>query len=96
MNVVELDVEGMTCAACAARIERSVNKLDGVEASVNLATEKATVRFDQRRLAVEKLIGVHGVEVSLAQANARVTYDSAKTGVSELKRAVERAAYEAP
>jgi Cu+-exporting ATPase len=56
MNVVELDVEGMTCAACAARIEKNLNKLDGVEASVNLATDKATVRFDEGRLAVENLI----------------------------------------
>ena len=46
MAEVELDVEGMTCAACAARIENNLNKLEGVEASVNLATEKATVRFD--------------------------------------------------
>src|SRR5262245_31462526 len=45
MNVVELDVEGMTCAACAARIEKNLNKLDGVEASVSLATEKAVVHF---------------------------------------------------
>ena len=45
MNVVELDVEGMTCAACAARIEKNLNRLDGVEASVNLATDKAVVRF---------------------------------------------------
>jgi P-type Cu+ transporter len=56
MNVVELDVEGMTCAACAARIEKNLNRLDGVEASVNLATDKATVRFDEGRLAVENLI----------------------------------------
>ena len=44
MAEVELDLEGMTCAACAARIEKNLNKLDGVEASVNLATEKAVVR----------------------------------------------------
>jgi len=56
MNVVELDVEGMTCAACAARIEKNLNRLEGVEASVNLATEKATVRFDESRRAVESLI----------------------------------------
>lgn len=40
---VELAIGGMTCAACAARIERRLNKLDGVVASVNYATEKATV-----------------------------------------------------
>jgi P-type Cu+ transporter len=43
---VRLDLEGMTCAACAARIEKRLNTLDGVEASVNFATEKATVRCD--------------------------------------------------
>jgi Cu+-exporting ATPase len=57
MNVVELDIEGMTCAACAARIEKNLNRLEGVEASVNLATEKATVRFDPGRQRLEGLIG---------------------------------------
>ena len=42
---VDLAITGMTCASCSARIERKLNKLDGVEASVNLATEKATVHF---------------------------------------------------
>ena len=40
---IELAVSGMTCASCAARIERTLNKLDGVSASVNYATEKAHV-----------------------------------------------------
>ena len=39
----ELDITGMTCASCANRIERKLNKLDGVQASVNYATEKAKV-----------------------------------------------------
>ena len=56
MTLGELDVEGMTCAACAARIEKNLNRLDGVEASVNLATEKATVRFEPRALDVQALI----------------------------------------
>ena len=43
---VELVIGGMTCAACAARIEKRLNRLDGVQASVNYATEKATVRVD--------------------------------------------------
>ena len=43
---VELPIAGMTCASCANRIERKLNKLDGVTASVNYATEKATVDFD--------------------------------------------------
>ncbi|MDN3310608.1 heavy metal translocating P-type ATPase [Microbacterium oryzae] len=40
---VELEIGGMTCASCANRIERKLNKLDGVTASVNYATEKARV-----------------------------------------------------
>lgn len=51
---VELDIEGMTCASCANRIERKLNKLDGVSASVNYATEQARVTapagFDPQRL----------------------------------------------
>lgn len=41
---VQLELTGMTCASCANRIERGLNKVPGVEASVNYATEKATVR----------------------------------------------------
>jgi Cu+-exporting ATPase len=43
---VELGLTGMTCAACAARIERSLNRVPGAHATVNFATETATVRFD--------------------------------------------------
>ncbi|HSK33496.1 MAG TPA: heavy metal translocating P-type ATPase, partial [Propionicimonas sp.] len=54
---VELDISGMTCASCAARIEKKLNKLDGVQASVNYATEKAKVLYPQL-LRVEDLIQV--------------------------------------
>lgn len=40
---IELEIGGMTCASCAARIEKRLNRMDGVEASVNYATEKATI-----------------------------------------------------
>lgn len=43
---IELAVQGMTCAACAARIEKTLNEIDGVEAAVNYATETAMVVFD--------------------------------------------------
>src|SRR4051812_17997088 len=45
---VELVIGGMTCASCANRVEKRLNRLDGVTASVNYATEKASVRFDER------------------------------------------------
>ncbi|MBB5960104.1 Cu+-exporting ATPase [Saccharothrix tamanrassetensis] len=44
---LELSIKGMTCASCAARIERKLNKLDGVTATVNYATEKAKVSFPE-------------------------------------------------
>lgn len=48
---IDLDIGGMTCAACANRIERKLNKLDGVEASVNYATEKARVTTNSADVA---------------------------------------------
>ena len=45
MSVVELSIDGMTCASCANRIEKKLNKIDGVTATVNFATEKARVEF---------------------------------------------------
>ena len=54
---VDLPVTGMTCAACAARIERSLGKSDGVsEASVNLATERAMIRFDPAVTDVGRIV----------------------------------------
>ena len=54
---IRLDLEGMTCASCASRIERSLNELDGVEATVNLATDQAAVRFDPSVVSVADLVG---------------------------------------
>jgi P-type Cu+ transporter len=50
-----LVLEGMACASCAARIERGLNKLDGVEATVNFATQTAAVSYDPRLAAPEQL-----------------------------------------
>ncbi len=44
MSDIELTIAGMTCASCAARIEKKLNRLDGVAATVNYATEKAALR----------------------------------------------------
>jgi P-type Cu+ transporter len=44
-GLIEMQIGGMTCASCAARIEKKLNKLDGVTATVNYATEKARVQF---------------------------------------------------
>jgi P-type Cu+ transporter len=51
-----LPITGMTCASCAARIERRLNKMDGVEAAVNYATESASVFYDSGSVAPEDLV----------------------------------------
>jgi Cu+-exporting ATPase len=50
-----LALEGMTCASCAARIERTLNKVEGVEATVNFATETALVNYEPALVAPERL-----------------------------------------
>ena len=59
---IQLDIGGMTCASCAARIEKRLNKLDGVTATVNYATEKAKVNVGDTHLTIDDLIAqVEGV-----------------------------------
>lgn len=53
---LHLAVTGMSCAACASRIERVLNRLDGVSASVNFASEKAVVRLDDARSSSSDVI----------------------------------------
>ncbi len=70
---VRLDLEGMTCASCVARIERKLNKLEGVEATVNFATEQATVRHEPS-VTVDDLVRVveaAGYHASPAEAGHR-------------------------
>lgn len=53
---LDLDITGMTCASCASRIEKRLNRLDGVAATVNYATERATVDFDPSSTEPERLL----------------------------------------
>lgn len=54
---ITLQVTGMTCAACSARIEKVLNKMDGVDtATVNLATERATVHFDEEATSAKDIV----------------------------------------
>ncbi|MCP9486281.1 MAG: heavy metal translocating P-type ATPase [Gaiellaceae bacterium MAG52_C11] len=70
---LQLPIEGMTCASCATRIEKRLNKLEGVEATVNYATENAAVTFDPARVAPEDLVAAveaAGYHASLAAEGA--------------------------
>jgi Cu+-exporting ATPase len=65
----ELRIEGMTCASCAVRIEKKLNKLDGVEATVNYAADSTAVSYDPTRVTLEDLVGAveaAGSRVALA------------------------------
>ena len=53
---IELPIEGMTCAACSSRLERLLNRMEGVEAAVNLAAERAVVEYDPQRVAAGDLV----------------------------------------
>lgn len=68
---VELAVQGMTCGACAVRIEKKLNEINGVEAAVNYATETAMVAFDGAAFTEEQIISA----VESAGYGARVVDD---------------------
>jgi P-type Cu+ transporter len=53
---LDLPIAGMTCASCASRVEKNLNSLDGVTATVNYATERATVAYDAGAVAPEQLV----------------------------------------
>ena len=74
VHEVDLEITGMTCASCSARIEKKLGRLDGVDAVVNLATEKATVRYADP-VTVDVLLSTvratgYGAEVAGAKAAA--------------------------
>ncbi len=54
-NHATLGITGMTCAACSNRVEKTLNKMDGVDAQVNLTTEKAAVDFDPEKTSIEDI-----------------------------------------
>jgi Cu+-exporting ATPase len=53
---VRLQLDGMTCATCAARIEKKLNRIEGAEATVNFATAEAAVTYDPERVETEDLV----------------------------------------
>ncbi|MFI7215803.1 heavy metal translocating P-type ATPase [Micromonospora maritima] len=91
-NLIELAIGGMTCASCAARIEKKLNRMDGVEATVNYATEKATVRYadevtpDDLIATVEKT----GYTAAVPPPPARAEATTATGPVDELRGARTR------
>jgi Cu+-exporting ATPase len=75
---LELQIRGMTCASCASRIEHELNKLQSVSATVNFATEKAAVDFDEAMVTPEQLVeSVQEVGYSASLPTAGTTAETA-------------------
>jgi Cu+-exporting ATPase len=89
-ETVELLVGGMTCASCVGRVERRLNKLDGVHASVNLATASATVAYDPQAVDVDELVATvrrTGYTATPASASA---HEAAELDEQELAAGLRR------
>ncbi|MDN5727574.1 MAG: cation transporter, partial [Propionibacteriales bacterium] len=83
---VRLDVAGMTCASCAARIEKKLNKLDGVEASVNYATETAAVRYGDHVTTDDLLAAIEATGYHASMPTSESSPGSAKATETEADR----------
>ncbi len=92
-----LDVEGMTCASCVRRVERKLQKVPGVhEAAVNLATERAVVRYDPAQVNVPELLRAveaagYEAHVPTAEAGVETRLDIEGMTCASCVRRVERA-----
>src|SRR5699024_12540027 len=72
-----LEIQGMTCSACANRIEKTLSKMDGVEqANVNFALERSTISYDPDK------VGVHDFEEKIEKLGYNVVHEQVKFDVS--------------
>ncbi|WP_413366592.1 heavy metal translocating P-type ATPase [Lysinibacillus sp. 3P01SB] len=89
-----LQITGMTCAACATRIEKGLNKMEGVEqASVNLALEKSTIKYDPTRLSetdFEKKIEALGYGVVKQKAEFDITGMTCAACATRIEKGLNR------
>ncbi|OIV36517.1 copper-translocating P-type ATPase [Mangrovactinospora gilvigrisea] len=77
-RAVELEIGGMTCASCANRIERKLNRMDGVTATVNYATEKASVAFADGVDVADLIKTVEGAGYQAAEKQKETQKEEAK------------------
>ena len=83
---VRLEIEGMTCASCASRIERRLSRLDGVEATVNFATAQASVAFAPDAHTIEELVAA----VEAVGYHAALPAEAPADNAGEARRAFHR------
>ena len=89
-----IQITGMTCAACATRIEKGLNKLDGVEqANVNLALEKSSIKYDPSKLSeadLEKKIEALGYGVVKQKAELDITGMTCAACATRIEKGLNR------
>lgn len=93
LRQIELPIEGMTCAACASRIEKNLNRLPGVRAVVNFANEKARVEFDASTTQPEDLvrsIEKAGFQVAPRSMQLQITGMTCAACSSRIEKALNR------
>src|SRR5699024_651849 len=84
-----IGITGMTCSACSNRIEKVLNKMPNVDAKVNLATEKATITYNEHETTTEKL--VERIEkLGYGVVNEKVTLDIQGMTCSACSNRVEK------
>ncbi len=91
MEQVQLPITGMTCASCAARVEKKLNGLHGVSATVNFATETAAVEFDPAEIAPGELVAAVesvGYGASMPPAHGHQHEELDDRGVASLRTRV--------
>jgi Cu+-exporting ATPase len=90
---IDLPVSGMTCAACAARIEKVLNRLPGVSASVNLAAERARIRFERGVSSPEDVVAAirrAGFDVPRAEAEFAISGMTCAACARRLEKVLNR------
>ncbi|CAD2072071.1 heavy metal translocating P-type ATPase [Phocicoccus pinnipedialis] len=88
-----LNITGMTCAACSTRVEKVLNRMDGVEAKVNLATEKASIEYDLDKVSLEEIehkINDIGYDVEKTDAEFDVTGMTCAACSSRIEKVLNR------
>src|SRR6476469_8951761 len=88
MRTVDLDIKGMTCASCAAHIQKRLRDLDGVEADVNYATERATVTVNGATTTDDLIAEVEaiGYSATLPAPDGRLEAEEDDEEVRSLRR----------
>lgn len=91
MQSVQLQILGMSCASCVARVEKALNKIDGVTASVNLATERAEVHAQQLDyLALQHAVQKAGFDLQVSEFDLKIMGMTCASCVARVEKALKK------